>query len=501
MKKILILLSVLILSYTLPNKLNKVYCSSSNNISIGLGQSINAVTSKYLDTTEIKTGSPIFDESWLDNQINNSTYLDAKQFNGVSVSSNNFENIYNDFMIQCGQNTNVSVGYDIFMATLYNGYSMSVNNYYTNYLSHYFYYFHGKHYQYTYSLPYYSSNLNLYRNNLNQVYINNVANLFNGYISYNDFFDMYGTHVIAKGIYGGKLDIFYSAVSNEVDLGVTFKDNITGGLTAGIDSIYNATGSVSTNYHFSLLDSINYNLGTTYERFSINGYGGSSFVVTNLNGLANCIQPWISSVESNPTLVGVSSDGLIPLWELLPSTYNTTYYKNLLKSNFEIYLENYNDSIIEKYKYNDTDIETNNKLVRTGEVTIDDSGRFVHNKYDYVDLNSFNVDYDVAYNHGYTKMDIVISMQIKEIDKGYQYVMLFNNTIKNNTYLVAESEAYEANGTSLASSYESATFTFCDIPIESFYNTKSLVVRYGASGSDEDDWMNKYLYVKIKYKE
>ena len=64
-----------------------------------------------------------------------------------------------------------------------------------------------------------------------------------------------------------------------------------------------------------------------------------------------------------------------------------------------------------------------------GEVTIDDSGRFVHNKYDYVDLNSFNVDYYVAYNHGYTKMDIVISMQIKEIDKANLTKKLFDDVM------------------------------------------------------------------------
>lgn len=55
-------------------------------------------------------------------------------------------------------------------------------------------------------------------------------------------------------------------------------------------------------------------------------------------------------------------------------------------------------------------------------------------------------------------------------------------------------------GTDFCDEWGYITFSFIGVPIDEFADTKTLVLRYGASGSGADDWENRYLSVKLVYK-
>lgn len=58
---------------------------------------------------------------------------------------------------------------------------------------------------------------------------------------------------------------------------------------------------------------------------------------------------------------------------------------------------------------------------------------------------------------------------------------------------------YGYGGSDKNTSYGVVSFTFDDIPIEKFAEENMIVLRYGASGKNDDDWQNKNVYVQITY--
>ncbi len=189
---------------------------------------------------------------------------------------------------------------------------------------------------------------------------------------------------------------------------------------------------------------------------------------------------------------------MIPLWEYLPSQYNNSTYITRMKNYYKTYVSNYLDSSTNNYKNNELsgDYTVSEFSVREGEVKITDAGRFKQH-YDVINLDKlFKYPHSFMKDVGYKTMDITVTMQMRKISKGLQGLLLFNSTASSNDYYV-DGHEFSYCGSTLGKEYGEVSYTFSGLTTSSF--SDMLVLRYGASGTANDDWMNKDVRVKIVY--
>lgn len=481
----------------------------------GLGYTLNTVKNAYIDVSEIKTGSPIFNEEWLENKISNLSPDIISTSDIKFFSSSSYKDISTSIGVSYNFNSNITNNLSLFNQNSSIGFNVYNNFEYNKYASQYYYTLISTFERYSYALPNYSSNLTDYKNNLHTDYVNALNNLFtqNTQTAANSFFDTYGTHLIAKGIYGGKAEIYYSIISNKVDINDELKTSITTEVNNSI------TGLIEQNKEskFDLEASLGISKSVCKESFRAITKGGNPFSATSISSLNASFSNWTNTIDSTPTLIKTSSDGLIPLWNLLPSSYSDVSYKNKLINWFSNYTNSYNNSV---FNINDFNVDfssyvDDSRLIRSSEYLIDDSGRFSHNKHDVINLKTFyNTDadkeettysYAVLKSLGFTKMKVVITLSMKEVDNGYQYICIYNSECNGFTdeqkdaHKVCPDIQYSYGGSDKKTTYGVVTFTFDDIPIEKFAEENIIVLRYGASGKNDDDWQNKDVYVQITY--
>ena len=129
-------------------------------------------------------------------------------------------------------------------------------------------------------------------------------------------------------------------------------------------------------------------------------------------------------------------------------------------------------------------------LIREEEVKINDSGRF-KNHYDVLDLTKLTGGRNIQElkDKGYKTLRLTISLDIKEIDDGLQYVFIYYSEGSD----AQEIDRFEIShgGAGKNTSYGNYVHTFLlklsDIPSDKIY------IRYGASGKWDDDWKNKNI--------
>lgn len=135
-------------------------------------------------------------------------------------------------------------------------------------------------------------------------------------------------------------------------------------------------------------------------------------------------------------------------------------------------------------------INTSEDIRLLGEYTIDDSGRF-NNSYDEIIISSiYGQTISSLKSQGYTKMKIKISIDISEVDDGYQYMWIYDGSGSNANILWTQEIEHKVG--SADSIYR--TYIFEDALIDlSQINSNTIYMRYGASGSGSDIWKNKNL--------
>ncbi len=144
--------------------------------------------------------------------------------------------------------------------------------------------------------------------------------------------------------------------------------------------------------------------------------------------------------------------------------------------------------------------------IRSEEATISDSGR-ENQKMDRIPISSdFNV-IDLV-RAGYHSIEITLTLDIREIDDGYQYIFFYSNTscarsasIGNfvEKYLLGTDPedpslitAYEHEHGPGAKYVEWETLSF-GVTIDLNRLTNDVYLRYGADGSGADKWINKNI--------
>ena len=146
--------------------------------------------------------------------------------------------------------------------------------------------------------------------------------------------------------------------------------------------------------------------------------------------------------------------------------------------------------------------------IRTEETTITDSGR-KNQKMDVLLLSNY-FDVKEAYKSGYTKLHVTLSLDVKELYNGYQYVFLYaDRECKSNTFFdKVVDEFYDPEDPSLLYEYRfehtsgKKDTTWWEHSFTTTLKMNRLIddlyIRYGASGEDEDTWLNRNVVVTFQ---
>lgn len=459
--------------------------SNDNNNVFGVGYSIDVVKSKYLDAEDVKDGAPMLDEDWLKNTLANQSVKPL---------------LYSDSF-----SSNIGGTYDVFTANLSDGFKVSANMTYRNAASKYFYCLNYLYKNYEISLPKYSSNLTDIRNHLTPEYIEAVTNVLNGKLNYSTFFDTFGTHLIAKGIFGGKVEAYYSLISNDCYLGGDVKAELDSSIKAGIEGCVEA----GSNFSYSFKNATGINATYVKEQFRVNATGGEAFSATGINNFSTAFQSWTKSLSDKSGLIGSSQDGLIPVWNLLPSNLSTSSNIEKLKSYFRSYASRYYSDVNYNYytsfelfvpEHRD-DLEYFDSLNCEGTVYTREG--LQSDPLVWFDLDNGKGDYTCRFIRafGYKRAYISLYMDIKEINDGYQYIHLYNGP--KDSYRCLGEKRYEHVPGKLDTEYSQAVIGF-DIKlsdlnkIDDKYENK-LFFYFSESGYGENDWKYRDPRVLVTY--
>ncbi|MDY0295414.1 MAG: MAC/perforin domain-containing protein [Acholeplasmataceae bacterium] len=454
----------------------------------GIGKSVNVVTTSHANPTTPIYGSQILSTNYLNNIMQLESYdIDTTTENVQKGSSLNSYYANNSYTYQ--QETGLSGTYKLFSGSLTSNFTESLaSGAYRNTGQFYYSYILERQEKGVY-INNYLSNKSQFTNNLSIDLLLALEQLNYGNMSYPDFFEIYGTHLIAQGIYGGRIDINYALTTDETIFNTTQTGEITSDIYAGITYTPNQA-QLSTSFQVSSVSSLSsYNVNLSYKMIAV---GGQGFSTTNQGNVSQQYANWFSSIDSNPVLIGYGYRGLIPLWDIVPTTYQNV--KQNMYNEFVTYANDYN-----LVQGSHSGIVTDELQIRSTTYKITDAGRFVHNMRDIISLTRWNSLYNEAYlyTQGIQRVRIKFSLIAKEVYDGYQYIFLYNNDGTESTSgnplgtIMFEHGPGKYLGDSITYHFE------FDVPLSSIGN--DFVLRYGASGSGLDTWKNWDLRVTLVF--
>ncbi len=329
-----------------------------------------------------------------------------------------------------------------------------------------------------------------YGNHLSGLYLDALQKLKNGEITYERFFDVYGTHILTSADFGGAVNAFYSFNYGERLLNDAMISELSKSCSVSMNNLINASESTELDLSGAISIEKNY-LSYNYSFYTI---GGASNYIGDSNNFDNKYNSWVKSLnDDTEAIVAYSSNGVTPLWEVLPEEYKSL--KTTMESEYFNYNRTYSNAIYDNYFTNTTKTEKIN--VNSGEYTVTDRGRFKNHAVK-VDLtNYFRLSLSEMKSRGYNKIQITIDIELKKIDRGTQYVFIYNNSndSSSNPCLYGFDWAHQV--VDYYSWYNDINATL-DISQLSYTNNYFYLL-FGASGSYNDDWKYRNINVMLTF--
>lgn len=96
------------------------------------------------------------------------------------------------------------------------------------------------------------------------------------------------------------------------------------------------------------------------------------------------------------------------------------------------------------------------------------------------------------YSIGYRTLVVEIELEMKEVDKGYQHIFIYDDS-SDTTWLTGCK--YSLGGSTKVTAYTKVTF-YCELNLANI-NNNDFVIRYDASGKNDDDWKNQNVKVYV----
>jgi hypothetical protein len=98
----------------------------------------------------------------------------------------------------------------------------------------------------------------------------------------------------------------------------------------------------------------------------------------------------------------------------------------------------------------------------------------------------------------YTSVSIFLEMDVKELDDGYQYIALYSSATTSDNYKVGGPIKFEHGSGSKKTTAAAYTFDFQNVPLTDFTGD-TFVIRYNASGDNDDDWQTDNLKIRLVF--
>lgn len=278
----------------------------------------------------------------------------------------------------------------------------------------------------------------------------------------------------------------YIVVSNTLQFGATVKTSIKTAMQEAVNNLGQSNKSTELVFGTGLTQIIN---SCTYST-DIEVMGGNlSYALSLENKQGTNYTNWINSInDSNSVTIGYGTNGLVPIWDVLPTSYSSL--KTTMKNYFNTYYNesvnnNTSEFIYSGQKFTRGVEATNGRVYLTSPITITDAGR-MKNKYVEIDLKELLGVYpSTMINEGFATIKIKLTFEFREIDDGYRHLFIFPTSSKEyvNAY-IADYDFYTENAVLKNWTKHIAEMTFS---IDKLNNEK-IYLRFGASGSGDDDW-------------
>ena len=315
-----------------------------------LGMGINVLTAENL--IDYKTGYSILDYDALYS-------MTTGEIAGTISNSDSFSTTSARALLsRFNTNLGVDVAYSTLLCVLEAQLDSSMTVSFEEYSYKYYYIF--SHYIQKYVL-YIQDYLakSTYQNAYSTLYLNDLACLSAGDLSYVEFFNRYGTHLVGSAIYGGRLDAYYTLVSNKE----VFNENTKTAIDTSISAYNISATNLSTivaNLQLEIGSSIEITTQDIIEGFSVDSMGGTVIVGNSLANFDNSYIQWCNSFNDNPStpeidegrvassLIDYVNGGLVPLWDILPTEYESL--SNDMRAAFIELCETASGDFIDKFK-------------------------------------------------------------------------------------------------------------------------------------------------------
>lgn len=468
---------------------------SENALEIGLGRSVNIVEAE--DFNNFIGAYSVLDTKKVDKLNVISTYKGETYFN--EFSSTKISNLRSS--------TNVGFSFDLTDETSFAGmfvnvsmgFKSSTSTDYSSYSNQYFYIYEKFVLEYSKHFEDYLEND--YSKMLSSNYLDSLEKLSSGEMSYFDFFDNYGSHIIVSANYGGRLDAYYSVLTNCSDINKSTEIKITESVEAGFTGV----GTTEAKLSSDVTKTLNVSNSQIESNLSFSSVGGSTFTGSSINDFQACQTAWSDSFNSsensnNNVLMDYAEDGLVPLWDMLPDQYSNLREEFVAK--FEEYYYFATNEIFVDFEQTTDHFEYSSIENGKSDRTITDEGEYgMSTNLDNMDV--LYMDQLMSYSNEDYVFKFEITMNIMEENDGYQEIWLYNKF--NKTDVTSESvgskgaasfgmvtgESQIEYGENYAGDYSLTWYVAGDDIRPHMY------LKYDANGEGDDEWKLNHIIVKV----
>ncbi len=282
-----------------------------------IGYSIDVINSDYADDKDIKFDAPILDETMLANL----TFHRMNLFQTSSQFHSSTEGIL-ERNPTLKHSHLIFFDEDFFITNKLTQFPPWIEAESKQYEKEFYYSFDVIYKRYILYIPDYL--VFDYNNYFDANFIQSLNKLDHREMSYENFFKQYGTHLIASGVFGARAEVTCAVLGNEYE---EIQSSVCSEITKG------TLKEVSPSY---------YKLDSNIKTFlSIKAEGGIDYTFTGIEDYEKNQSVWLETInqDENLILVDFGQHGLIPLWEILPPTYE--HMKDEMESKFIDYYNHY----------------------------------------------------------------------------------------------------------------------------------------------------------------
>lgn len=303
----------------------------------GLGMGIDVVNAK--EVNEFKTTYQIFDTNKIENLSAGQVTLNRSV--SKAISTTDVEKVAKEL----GVDVNTSAGVEFPLGAVGKSLSLNSSLKYDKYTYKYYYLLDHKVERYQRYL-FNSNEQSTYADCYTPKFLQDLSNLDGGILSYEDFFRRYGTHVVGKAIFGGRLNAAYTVATNEVafqsSVEASMKDAASAGFTD--DLKMRMTNAIGAKLGMSIAQS------DIETEFNVRAWGGSAVMGNSLQGFNTGYEHWCNSFnnDSQSVIIDYPQEGLVPIWRLLPSDY--AHLSSAIEGKYQNYYNKYADELLAPFR-------------------------------------------------------------------------------------------------------------------------------------------------------